>query len=236
MTATGTTTEPVARPTPPAPLPGPPVPPAVPVPTVLPLARPPVHSRTEQVVGIATGAFLASLGLFVLDAGGATTGGTAGLALLMTRAAGWSFHVVFLVVSLPFIALAIRRKGWGFTLRSAAALVLVSAFSALHPIAVGVSGIDTVYAALVGNLLAGVGILVVFRHGASLGGFNVVALLCQERLGWRAGYVQMALDVTVVLAFATVGDWDVVLVSGAGAVVLNLVIAMNHRPGRYTGA
>lgn len=201
------------------------------------LAAPtPVHSRTEQVVGITTGAFLASMGLFVLDSGGATTGGTAGLALLLTRAAGWSFHVVFLVVSLPFIVLAIRRKGWGFTLRSAAALGLVSAFSALHPHAWQPSGVDTVYAALVGNLLAGVGILVVFRHGSSLGGFNVVALLCQERLGWRAGHVQMALDVTVVLAFATVSDLAVVVASGAGAVVLNLVIAMNHRPGRYTGS
>lgn len=225
MTAPGATARAVARPSRPA---------SGRVAPDLPVA--PLHSHTDQVAGIVTGAFLASLGLFVLGAGGATTGGTAGLALLLTRAAGWSFQLVLLVVSLPFIVLAIRRKGWGFTSRSVAAIVLVSASSALHPLAFGVTGVDTVYAALVGNLLAGVGILVVFRHGASLGGFNVVALLCQERLGWRAGYVQMALDVTVVLAFATVGEWDVVLVSGAGAVVLNLVIAMNHRPGRYAGA
>ena len=96
--------------------------------------------------------------------------------------------------------------------------------------------VEPVYAALVGNLLAGVGILVVFRHGSSLGGFNVVALMCQERLGLRAGYVQMALDVAVVLAFAAVSDLGVVLASGAGAVLLNLVIALNHRPGRYAGA
>ena len=87
-----------------------------------------------------------------------------------------------------------------------------------------------------GNLLAGIGILVVFRHRSSLGGFNVVALLCQERLGWRAGYVQMALDVSVVLAFAAVShDLALALASAVGAVLLNLVIAMNHRPGRYTG-
>ena len=91
--------------------------------------------------------------------------------------------------------------------------------------------IDPLYAALVGNLLAGVGILVVFRHRSSLGGFNVVALLCQERLGWRAGYVQMGLDLVVVLAFATVSDLGLALASAAGAVLLNLVIAMNHRPG-----
>ena len=193
----------------------------------------PSHTRTEDAAGLLTGAFLASLGLFALDAGGVTTGGTAGLALLLTRTTSWTFHAAFLVVSLPFVALAIRRKGWGFTARSAAVLVLVSLFSALHPHALRIGSIDPVYAALAGNLLAGIGVLVVFRHRCSLGGFNVVALLCQERLGWRAGYVQMGLDVAVVLAFAAVSDPRAAAASAAGAVLLNLVIAMNHRPGRY---
>ncbi len=112
----------------------------------------------------------------------------------------------------------------------------MSSFSALQPHLLGVAAIGPLYAAVVGNLLAGIGILVVFRHRSSLGGFNVVALLCQERLGWRAGYVQMALDVAVVLAFAAVShDLALTLASAVGAVLLNLVIAMNHRPGRYTG-
>jgi uncharacterized membrane-anchored protein YitT (DUF2179 family) len=196
----------------------------------------PPHTRVEDVAGLVTGSFLASLGLFALAAGGVTTGGTAGLALLLVHAVGWPFGLSFAVVSLPFVALAISGKGWGFTLRSAAALVLVSAFSALQPHMIGVVTLAPLYAALVGNLLAGVGILVVFRHRGSLGGFNVVALLCQERLGWRAGYVQMALDVVVVLAFAAVThDLGLTAASAAGAVLLNLVIAMNHRPGRYTG-
>jgi uncharacterized membrane-anchored protein YitT (DUF2179 family) len=212
--------------------------------TLLPAARPRAveqaavypHTAVEDVVGIVTGSFLASLGLFVLAAGGVTTGGTAGLALLLSHTARWSFSLWFVVVSLPFVALAVRGKGWAFTARSAAAVGLVSCFSGLQPKLLGGLTVGPLYAALVGNLLAGVGILVVFRHRSSLGGFNVVALLCQERLGWRAGYVQMALDVTVVLAFAVVShDAALSLASAAGAVLLNLVIAMNHRPGRYTG-
>jgi uncharacterized membrane-anchored protein YitT (DUF2179 family) len=196
----------------------------------------PPHSRFEDAVGIVTGAFLASLGLFALAAGGVTTGGTAGLALLLAHVLGWSFSALFVVVSLPFVVLAVRGKGWAFTLRSAVAVTLVSGFSALQPHLLGVATIGPLYAAVVGNLLAGIGILVVFRHRSSLGGFNVVALLCQERLGWRAGYVQMALDVGVVLAFAAVShDLALTLSSAVGAVLLNLVIAMNHRPGRYTG-
>jgi uncharacterized membrane-anchored protein YitT (DUF2179 family) len=212
--------------------------------TLLPAARPrvaepvaaPPHTAFENVVGVVTGAFLASLGLFVLAAGGVTTGGTAGLALLLSHGARWSFSLTFVAVSLPFVALAVRGKGWAFTVRSGVAVALVSSFSALQPHLLGGLTVGPLYAAVVGNLLAGIGILVVFRHRSSLGGFNVVALVCQERLGWRAGYVQMALDVTVVVAFAAVSH-DVVLslASAVGAVLLNLVIAMNHRPGRYTG-
>ena len=69
---------------------------------------------------------------------------------------------------------------------------------------------DPRYAILAGNLLIGIGVLIVFRHSASLGGFNVLALLAQERLGWRAGHVQMGFDVAVVLLALTVVppvDW-----------------------------
>ena len=193
----------------------------------------PRHTPVEDLAGLLTGSFLASLGLHVLDAGGVITGGTAGLALLLAHVTALGFGPLFFLLSLPFVALALRRKGRRFTLRSGLALAAVAAFSLVHPLAAPLEDVDQVYAALAGNLAAGVGILIVFRHGASLGGFNVIALLCQERRGWRAGYVQLALDTAVVAAFLAVGDGSQVLLSAAGAVVLNLVLAMNHRPGRY---
>lgn len=43
----------------------------------------------------------------------------------------------------------------------------------------------------------------------------------------------MAVDSCVVLASLFVVNLPVLLASVAGAVILNLIIAMNHRPGRY---
>jgi uncharacterized membrane-anchored protein YitT (DUF2179 family) len=77
--------------------------------------------------------------------------------------------------------------------------------------------------------------VVLFRHGSSLGGFSVVALECQDRFGWRAGYVQLGCDAVVLLLSALVITPLIVLLSVAGAVVLNTVLALNHRPGRYLG-
>ena len=196
---------------------------------------PPRHSAVEDVLGILTGTLIASFGLFLLTSSAAVTGGTAGLALLVSYAGTVPFGVLFFAVNIPFFALAVWKKGWNFTLRTVLAVALVSLFSALHPLALNIDTLNPVYGVLLGNLVIGVGLLVLFRHRSSLGGFNILALVLQEKLGWRAGYVQMALDVTVVLAaLLAVSPW-VVLLSAAGAVVLNLTLALNHRPGRYLG-
>lgn len=193
----------------------------------------PGHTIVEDILAILTGTITTSLGLFLLKSAGAVTGGTAGLSLLISYATALPFPVLLLVVNAPFFVLAFWKKGVAFTLRTIITVGMLSVFSSIIPTLVSFEHIDAVFGILVGNLLAGVGMLILFRHGSSLGGFNVLALLMQEKFGWRAGYVQMALDVAVVLAaFAVVSPW-VVLVSAAGAAVLNVVLALNHRPGRY---
>ena len=193
------------------------------------------HSVLEDVLGILTGTFAASLGLFLLKSSAAVTGGTAGLALLLSYTVPLPFGVIFFGVNLPFFGLAIWKKGWNFALRTGAAIALVSVMASLHPAALGSLHIDPLYGVLGGNLLAGVGLLILFRHKSSLGGFNILALLLQEKLKWRAGYVQMVLDVAIVLAALALVPPLMVLLSAAGATLLNLILALNHRPGRYLG-
>lgn len=194
------------------------------------------HSPFENMFGVLTGTFVASFGLVLLTEAQAVTGGTAGLALLASYGLPMSFGLLFLLVNVPFFVLAWVVKGWQFTLRTLVCVGLVSAMSTLHESMLDIDRIAAPYATVGGNLIAGIGLLIVFRHGASLGGFNIVALVAQERLGWRAGYVQMVLDVLVVVGALTVVAPQNVLLSAVGAVVLNLVLALNHRPGRYTGA
>ena len=74
-----------------------------------------------------------------------------------------------------------------------------------------------------------------FRHRASLGGVNILALYLQERFGLRAGKVQMAIDVLIVLAAVAIVPLDKVALSILGALALNMVLAINHRAGRYMG-
>jgi len=196
---------------------------------------PPRHSALEDLMAIATGALLVSLGVYLLESAGAVTGGAPGLALLVGRALEAPFAVVYAVVSAPFLVLAAARLGPAFTARSVVAVAAVAGFSLVHPYALSIDSVSPVYGTLVGNLAAGLGLLVLFRHRTSLGGFGVLGLMAQERLGWRAGWVQLALDATVVLSAIAVAPAGTVLLSLIGAGLLNVLIAVNHRPGRYLG-
>jgi len=193
------------------------------------------HSVGEDVLGILTGTFLVSLGLHVLHAAHAVTGGTAGLSLLLGYATGWPFGVLFALVNLPFALLAIWRRGWDFTLRTVVSIALVSGFAPLHDLLFPIEGIEPLYGTLAGNLLAGVGVLILFRHRSSVGGINIIGLEIQDRTGFRAGWTMMIFDVIIVALALLVVPWTNVLMSALGAVLLNLVLALNHRPGRYLG-
>ena len=78
--------------------------------------------------------------------------------------------------------------------------------------------------------------IILFRHGASLGGLNIVVHWLQERFGWRAGYLQLAIDAAIIAAALALVPVERILVSLLGAAVLNLTLAINHRPGRYMAA
>jgi len=176
-----------------------------------------------------------SLGVYLLKTVEAVTGGTAGLALLLSYSSGWPFGLLFFGINLPFFVLAVKQKGWSFAVRTLISIGLVSGFAFLHPVLMPNLVIEPVYAVLVGNLLAGIGMLMVFRHRASLGGLNTLALLAQDKFGWRAGWVQLSTDAVIIAAALAVVPPANVALSVAGAVVLNIVLALNHRPDRYLG-
>ncbi|MDH6208337.1 YitT family protein [Aurantimicrobium minutum] len=193
------------------------------------------HSLLDDIVGITASSLLAAIGIFLMDSGHVVTGGIAGLALLISYATPFSFSVVWIVASLPFLPLAVWKKGWNFTLRSLVAIVMVSLFAQLTTANLGHLSIDPLFGAVAGNVVASIGVLGLFRHRSSLGGFNVVALIAQEQYHWRAGYVQLVIDLAIVAGAFFVASPVIVLYSAVGAFVFNFILALNHREGRYNG-
>lgn len=191
------------------------------------------HNLRENLLALLLGSALVSLGVIFFNQVGLLTGGTAGLAIFITKVTDLSFGQVFFALNLPFYILSVARMGWRFTINTFIAVSIVSfAVDHLYHV-IQIAEIHTLYAALLGGGLIGTGMLVIFRHKMSLGGFNILALFLQERFGIRAGKVQMALDCTIVVLSLFIVDVSLVLLSVLGAIVTNLILAMNHKPGRY---
>lgn len=191
------------------------------------------HRAHEDIQALITGTLFVAMGVVLFGKTHLLSGGTAGIAFLIHYATGWNFGLVFFTINLPFYGLAWQRMGKVFALKTFAAVTLLAGISNLLPRLMDINQVNPVFAAVAGGLLVGTGMLILFRHRASLGGFNVLVLYLQERFGWRAGLIQMGLDCCiVVLAFGITDPWHVLL-SALGAVVLNQTLAINHRSGRY---
>jgi uncharacterized membrane-anchored protein YitT (DUF2179 family) len=198
-----------------------------------PPPRPARHSLGDDLQAFATSILLVSLGLALLGAAGLVTGGTPGLAFLLHYATGWPVGVCLFAVNVPFYVLAWREFGSRFTARTLAAVTGLSVGVELVGRSLSLHVVDPWFAAVAGGVLIGVGLLVLFRHGGSLGGVNVLALALHRRLGWRVGAVQLAVDGAIVVGAFAVADPVHVARSVLGAVALNAVLLWNHGRGRY---
>lgn len=193
------------------------------------------HSIFDDLFGLLSGSILFSVGLSLLHASGVLTGGAAGLALLISNNTGSQVGTIYLLIGIPFFFLALWKKGWRFTLRSTLNVAFVSYLTNEMPKVFVLQIQNKFVATIIANVLLGVGMIVIFRHFSSLGGFNVIALLAQERLNIKAGYVQLGLDAVVLLIGLTSFSPQIVLISLVGDGILNICLAINHRSDRYVG-
>ena len=191
------------------------------------------HTTFEDAQAIFTGTLFVSLALILFGQVGLMTGGTAGAAFVLHYATGISLGKLFFLINLPFYWFAWRRMGREFTYKTFIAITILSAMAEWSPQLFAIERLHPAYAAVLGGLLLGSGCLFLARHRASLGGATVVSLYLQQSRGWRAGKVQMAIDGTILLLSLTVVEPGRVAYSVLGAVVMNLFIWVNHRPGRY---
>ncbi|WP_298499482.1 YitT family protein [uncultured Maritimibacter sp.] len=194
------------------------------------------HSLIEDAFAFLTGATLMALSVQFLQAGELFTGQVAGASLILSYLSGYSFGLVFFIINLPFYAFSVLRMGWRFTLKSFAAVLLMSVIANFMASRMVIEVPHPAVGAVLAGLIAGAGLLVLFRHGASMGGIGMMALFLQDNFGIKAGLVQLGFDACIFAFAVFFFPPSVVLWSLLGAVVLNIVITLNHRRDRYVAS
>ena len=136
---------------------------------------------------------------------------------------------------MPFFAFGLAIGGWRYIVRSVVAVLLVSIASRGLPLVIEIGRADAAVSSIVGGLLVGVGMLIVIRHGGSLGGLNILSLYLQERIGVSAGKTQLAVDTSIIGLSAMLLSAGNALLSVLSVVAINMVLITNHKAGRYSG-
>lgn len=191
------------------------------------------HKWHEDFLAFLVGTSMCALGIQFLNFAGLITGQTAGLGVLLSYMTETSFGVWFFVLNLPFYIFGWLRLGPRFTIKSFAVVLMLSVLSELFSDLIVLDSVPTALSALLAGACSGLGLMIVFRHGASLGGIGVMALYLQDKTGWQAGWTQLAFDACLFLVAVFILPIDLVFWSLIGAVATNIIIGLNHRKDRY---
>ncbi len=191
------------------------------------------HSLFDDVQAILLASLFMSFGVALFTQQEFLIGGTAGVAFLGSYASSWSFGQLFFVINIPFYGLALWRLGWFFTLKTFVAVGLVSILSDWIPQWIVIDSSIPLFAAIFGGSMMGAGLLMLFRHKASLGGLNILSLYLSKYHNVNAGRFQMVVDVVIIILAIYIVDIWATIYSVIAAICMNAVLAINFKKGRY---
>lgn len=191
------------------------------------------HSLFDDVQAILLASLFMSFGVALFTQQEFLIGGTAGVAFLGSYASSWSFGQLFFVINIPFYGLALWRLGWFFTLKTFVAVGLVSILSDWIPQWIVIDSSMPLFAAIFGGSMMGAGLLMLFRHKASLGGLNILSLYLSKYHNVNAGRFQMVVDVVIIILAIYIVDIWATIYSVIAAICMNAVLAINFKKGRY---
>lgn len=193
----------------------------------------PTHRFYEDVMALFCAGVMVSFGVTLFNSHNLITGGTAGIAIVGMHLTSLSFGVLFFLVNVPFYYIAWTQLSKRFTINTFISVTLVSTMSTYMPQLITLDYVHPIFAATVGGMLIGVGLLIMFRHKSSLGGLGILALYLQNKYAIRAGNFGLIVDSLILSSSLLMFSYHIVLLSVLGAVTLNVLIAVNHKPGRY---
>jgi uncharacterized membrane-anchored protein YitT (DUF2179 family) len=178
---------------------------------------------------IVEGCFLVALGFFFLQSSSLLIGGTGGLAAITNNLYEISLGTWFFLINLPFFIIALKQMGKSFTFKSIVAIGLVSILSDTLSSMIVIDVIPLWLAAIIAGGLMGIGLLLVFRNGASLGGVNILALYLEKHYGIHTGKVIFIIDMIILTLAFQVYSVEQVLYSVIASLVLTSVIGRYHK-------
>ena len=182
-----------------------------------------------------------------------TTGAVAGIGALIFYATHGAFpaHYTFLIINSALLIVAIKELGWRFCVKTIYAVLVLSAFMALGkdlmqsvqgfplnsehlPILLGDN--QGFMACVIGSLLEGIGIGLVFLQGGSTGGTDIIAAIVNKYRDVTIGQMMIVLDIIIITSslFTPVGNLTKLLFGYCTLIITNTTLDYVLNAGRQS--
>ena len=182
-----------------------------------------IRRNSMHCLELVTGTFLTAtaFGMIIIPQG-FSSGGVTGLARLTAASLSVPLSAVVMVYNVALLILGYFVCGKRFALKTVFSSlmfpILLEFFSGIP--AAAPSGI---FGALAAGLLLGSGVGLTIRSGASLGGFDVIAVVLDRRFGIPMGVVLCVIDCTVIV-LQSIGNPAPESVYGIVAIAVSAVL------------
>lgn len=155
--------------------------------------------KKYTTIVIGTIVYAAGIALF-LNPNDLAPGGVTGIAILLNRFTGVETGSLILLLNVPIILLGLWKFGWKFIFSTVYTLCLISAFvNGMEYI--GPLTDDRMLAAIVGGVLVGTGIGIVFKAGSTTGGIDIIVKIVKKKFPHKkTGSLFLIFDSVVIIA------------------------------------
>lgn len=169
-----------------------------------------------------------------------TTGGVAGVALIIYYATGLEVQVSYLAINVTLLVFAVKILGWKFCFRTiygvAMLTVLLWGLQRLAEDNAGqlplLVGDQRFMACVIGALFEGTGLAFCFLNNGSTGGTDIIAAIVNKYRNVSLGNVLMLCDVCIISScYPIFHDWNRVVFGFATLLISNFTLdyIMNHQ-------
>lgn len=187
---------------------------------------------THCWLSILEGCLLVALGIHILNSAQLLISGTAGVGMILQSFTELSFGQLFFILNLPFYFLALRYMGWRFAFRTFCSISLLSLLTELMHRYFHIA-VDPLFAAVLGGMLIGFGLIILFRHNASLGGLNILAMYLERRFAIHPSKTTMLADLLIIVVGLSLFEFQQVSFSFIAFVVMSSVVGRYHKPPEW---
>ena len=165
-----------------------------------------VLKRLLKYLTIIIGSAIYAVGFqFFMFPNSIVSGGIVGISMIINHFTQWPVGVMTIIMNIPLFAVAWRYFGLDFLIGSLVGMALSSAFVDLFALTGIVLTNDPMLASIIGGVIKGFGLGVVYFVGATTGGVDIVAkFLRRKNPHINFGTLILIIDVVIVAAYAVI--------------------------------